>query len=157
MSATDETDSHKLEDFLAELEKRPRGRFQPCAFYNGEGDMLETFWSDEEHVSHWLNNTVEILVGRPSGAIVGARISGISSLIFDGLCPDDRRCPSPATILERFVAADRVCKLLETRSGDDTKMINEALSAWRDLYREEDQEQGSEARDPRPGPEGDTL
>jgi hypothetical protein len=45
---------------LAELDKLPRDNFQPCAFYDKDGDFLEVHWRNCPTLTHWVNHVVSL-------------------------------------------------------------------------------------------------
>ncbi len=87
------SDGKPLEDLLRDLlSAAPSGPFEPCAFHNVHGDLLEVLISDEPSFADRLNARITVHRSiEDRSRIVGVQVWGVSEIMRDG--PEHRPRP----------------------------------------------------------------
>ena len=114
-----------IDSFLAvakELDKLPRLGFQPCVYYNEDGDMIECYWKNCPSVSRWLNHVVSIRTCAASpkdeghedcgGQVTGVTISWAKRIFerSDTVITPDLPNPSAAVQEAKDKGICRICR-----------------------------------------------
>lgn len=72
----------KLIEIIRKNPPTPKGKFQPHARYNEDGNQLEVYWDDEEaYTEEAPNHSMAIHYGMESKKIVGVTVYNIKQLI----------------------------------------------------------------------------
>jgi hypothetical protein len=70
--------TRSFDEGLAELARRPRRPFHPCAFYNRLGDAIEIYLKDDAYVAERINPLFSIFVSaKDPSQVVGLAIKNI--------------------------------------------------------------------------------
>lgn len=78
-----------LEDFIAELGPPPE--FKPNAWYNEPGDLIEVYWSNEDHVHRHLNRQLELKVSTEDrDKVTGVMIWGVRKMLLKAYANADK-------------------------------------------------------------------
>jgi len=71
-----------LDSVIKLAKKYGKRKFEPCAWYNRVGDMLEVYFEKDNHFVRHINNTISLMLTRDkTPRVVGAYICGISKLV----------------------------------------------------------------------------
>jgi len=115
-----------LDQFIKELDKMPRKKFKPFAYHNVPGDMLEVFWSNENHYAQWVNKEITLLVSqKDKKTVVGVIVEGLSKVM-------KTRLPGLITL---FASIDmKQHEAIRTLAFKERRSIGDITSAALDMY-----------------------
>ena len=72
-----------LEALRKAIKDGPRPKFEPHAWYNTAGEMLEVFWSGESSYAKRLNGRLTLLLDLETDEVVGCYIKGLEGVLAE--------------------------------------------------------------------------
>lgn len=80
MSVRAELQGRALIELAGEAAKEPIP-FQPGAWHNKDGDMLEIYFENVDHIAKWVNPQLTLLLARDDGRIIGCYVEGLQKVL----------------------------------------------------------------------------
>jgi hypothetical protein len=98
---------YTFEEFLEELKQIKPRKFEPYAYYNKVGDLLELYWEEADSVVEWQGGGIEVCLGFGDKAVrekvVGAKFWGLKKMLLKAYADCDK--PEKMIVVGWFVTA----------------------------------------------------
>ena len=73
-----------LEALREAMERQgPRPKFEPHAWYNSAGEMLEVFWSSDSSYAKRINDRLTLLLSIETEEVVGCYVKGLEGVLAE--------------------------------------------------------------------------